>query len=215
MLDVPRAATTPMRSTPSPNRSAGATSSNFLAADEHPVGDIVDALDLAQPSVSKHLRVLLDVGLVRVRPRRPAGVLSHERRRASGRCTSGPSTFERYWRHQLTRVKERAEQQRNDALIRHHDRGGTMTAVAPALEHLSLNLTQEILVRSSLVDPFAALLEEMGPANEGHNGSADADGPRSRGPAAAGSAISATTTGTSGVTCRRSSRRRCSRSPGR
>jgi len=45
-----------------------------------------------------------------------------------------------------------------------------MTATAPALENLSLNITEEIHVRSSLTATFAALLEEMGPSNEGHNG---------------------------------------------
>ena len=39
----------------------------FLAEEERAVGDIVDALELNQPSVSKHLRVLLDVGLVQAR----------------------------------------------------------------------------------------------------------------------------------------------------
>jgi DNA-binding transcriptional ArsR family regulator len=39
----------------------------FLAGDERPVADILSALDLPQPSVSKHLRVLRDVGLVHVR----------------------------------------------------------------------------------------------------------------------------------------------------
>jgi DNA-binding transcriptional ArsR family regulator len=38
-----------------------------LAAGERPVNDLVRALRLAQPQVSKHLRVLRDVGLVRVR----------------------------------------------------------------------------------------------------------------------------------------------------
>ena len=37
---------------------------NFLALQERPVGDIVDSLGMEQPSVSKHLRVLRDVGLV-------------------------------------------------------------------------------------------------------------------------------------------------------
>ena len=45
-----------------------------------------------------------------------------------------------------------------------------MTAVAPAVENLSLDVTEEIHVRSSLSATFAALLEEMGPGNEGHNG---------------------------------------------
>jgi hypothetical protein len=46
-----------------------------------------------------------------------------------------------------------------------------MAAVAPALENLTLSVTQEIHVRSSLTSTFAALLEQMGPANEGHDGS--------------------------------------------
>lgn len=38
-----------------------------LAGGERPVNDLVDLLDLAQPLVSKHLRVLREVGLVAVR----------------------------------------------------------------------------------------------------------------------------------------------------
>ena len=45
-----------------------------------------------------------------------------------------------------------------------------MTAVAPALENLTFSVTQEIHVRASLGATFAALLEQMGPANQGHNG---------------------------------------------
>jgi uncharacterized protein YndB with AHSA1/START domain len=45
-----------------------------------------------------------------------------------------------------------------------------MTAIAPAIDNLSLNITQEIHVRASLDTAFAALLEEMGPANEGRPG---------------------------------------------
>ena len=40
---------------------------NYLALQERTVGDIVVDLKMEQPSVSKHLRVLRDVGLVRVR----------------------------------------------------------------------------------------------------------------------------------------------------
>jgi DNA-binding transcriptional ArsR family regulator len=39
----------------------------YLASCERPVGDIVSTLGMAQPSVSKHLRVLRDVGLVELR----------------------------------------------------------------------------------------------------------------------------------------------------
>src|SRR6185503_10099773 len=38
-----------------------------LAAGERPVGELVDILGLAQPQVSKHLRVLREVGAVEVR----------------------------------------------------------------------------------------------------------------------------------------------------
>ena len=40
---------------------------DVLAAGELPVNDIVAAVGLAQPQVSKHLRVLREVGLVEVR----------------------------------------------------------------------------------------------------------------------------------------------------
>jgi DNA-binding transcriptional ArsR family regulator len=40
---------------------------NVLAGGERPVNDLVRELDLAQPQVSKHLRVLREVGAVEVR----------------------------------------------------------------------------------------------------------------------------------------------------
>jgi DNA-binding transcriptional ArsR family regulator len=40
---------------------------DLLAGGERPVNDLVALLDLAQPLVSKHLRVLREVGLVEVR----------------------------------------------------------------------------------------------------------------------------------------------------
>jgi uncharacterized protein YndB with AHSA1/START domain len=45
-----------------------------------------------------------------------------------------------------------------------------MTAVAPAIENMTLNITEEILVRAPLATTFASLLEQLGPANEGHEG---------------------------------------------
>ena len=39
----------------------------LLREGERPVNDLVDALSMAQPTVSKHLRVLRDAGLVAVR----------------------------------------------------------------------------------------------------------------------------------------------------
>jgi DNA-binding transcriptional ArsR family regulator len=40
----------------------------LLRRRERPVGELVEHLKLSQPGVSKHLRVLRDAGLVRVRP---------------------------------------------------------------------------------------------------------------------------------------------------
>jgi DNA-binding transcriptional ArsR family regulator len=80
----------------------------LLVMKELPVGDIVMALRLDQSSVSKHLRVLRDVGLVHVR----------RNGRHKYYSTNAPAiqplhewagTFEQYWKNQLNRVKERAE----------------------------------------------------------------------------------------------------------
>src|ERR1700685_2510719 len=81
---------------------------NYLALQERPVGDIVINLGLEQPSVSKHLRVLLDVGLVHVR-RDGRRMLYRVNAEAIRPLHEWTGTFERYWRHQLHRVKEHAE----------------------------------------------------------------------------------------------------------
>ena len=80
----------------------------FLAPRERPVSDIVVELDLPQPSVSKHLRVLLDVGLVDVR-RDGRQMLYRTNADGIKPLHDWASRFERYWRHQLNRIKARAE----------------------------------------------------------------------------------------------------------
>ena len=82
---------------------------NYLALQERPVGEIVDTLRLAQPSVSKHLRVLKDVGLVHVR-REGRHMLYRTNAEAIRPLHEWASTFERFWGHQLSRIKERAEE---------------------------------------------------------------------------------------------------------
>lgn len=104
---MPRAPTTsdPFNAIAEPRRREILT---LLADHERPVNDIADALELGQPSVSKHLRVLLDVGLVDVR---------REGRQAFYRTNPAQlrvvhewtARFERYWQHQLLRIKARAE----------------------------------------------------------------------------------------------------------
>ena len=103
---MPRAATT----SDVFNAVAEARRRDILAflVDERPVNDIVNALELSQPSVSKHLKVLRDVGLVNVR-RDGRQIFYRTNAEAIRPLHEWTQTFERYWRHQLIRVKERAE----------------------------------------------------------------------------------------------------------
>lgn len=80
----------------------------LLADREHSVNELVAILQVDQPSVSKHLRVLRDTDLVRMR--------CHGRQKLYRTNAEGirplhewASEFERYWSHQLNRVKDRAE----------------------------------------------------------------------------------------------------------
>jgi len=104
---MPRAATTSdaFNAVAEPRRREILT---LLALHERPVNEIVLALRLEQPSVSKHLRVLRDVGLVRMRRdgRRKLYRINAEAIRPLHEWTG---EFERFWRHQLHAVKERAE----------------------------------------------------------------------------------------------------------
>jgi DNA-binding transcriptional ArsR family regulator len=81
---------------------------SYLAGRERPVGEIVIRLRLGQPSVSKHLRVLRNVGLVRSR-RQGRSILYRTNAEAIRPLYEWTETFERYWRHQLMRIKEIAE----------------------------------------------------------------------------------------------------------
>lgn len=75
------------------------------------MGDIVKWLRLEQPSVSKHLRVLKDVGLVHVR-RDGRRALYRTNAEAIRPLHEWAATFERYWANQLSRIKIRAERER-------------------------------------------------------------------------------------------------------
>jgi DNA-binding transcriptional ArsR family regulator len=109
---VPRAATTSdaFNAVAEPRRREILT---YLVVKERPVRDIVEALRLEQPSVSKHLRVLKDVGLVHVR-RDGRQMFYRTNAEAIRPLHEWTSTFERYWSRQLNRIKERAEQQEKE-----------------------------------------------------------------------------------------------------
>jgi DNA-binding transcriptional ArsR family regulator len=81
---------------------------DLLAQGERPVNDLVGSLGLAQPQVSKHLRVLREVGLVSVRG---SGQHRLYRLNADGLKVifDWVRDFEPFWDHQLDRIKQIAE----------------------------------------------------------------------------------------------------------
>ena len=81
---------------------------NYLATEERTVTEIVDLMEIEQPSVSKHLKVLEGVGLVEAR-REGRQMLYKTNPIAIRPLHEWTRTFERLWRHQLLRIKEQAE----------------------------------------------------------------------------------------------------------
>ena len=83
----------------------------FIAGDERSVGEVADALEIGQPSVSKHLQVLRDVGLVKLRRegRKTMVRINPETLRT---IHDWIALFERHWRGQLRRIKAHAEEER-------------------------------------------------------------------------------------------------------
>ena len=80
----------------------------FLAADERSVGEIADALEFEQPSVSKHLQVLRNVNLVTVR-RDGRRVLYRTNAETLRTIHDWCGMFAQHWREQLRRIKAHAE----------------------------------------------------------------------------------------------------------
>ena len=74
----------------------------------HAVGELVKTLRIPQPAVSKHLGVLRTVGIVSVRKhgRHRLYRLNAEELKP---VHDWVKTYERFWTHQLDRIKERAE----------------------------------------------------------------------------------------------------------
>lgn len=82
---------------------------DVLVAGERPVGDLVRILGLGQPQVSKHLRVLREVGAVRVREegRRRLYRVNGPALRPIGEWLAG---FEREWAERFDRLDDVLEE---------------------------------------------------------------------------------------------------------
>jgi DNA-binding transcriptional ArsR family regulator len=76
---------------------------------ELPVGDLVRRLRMPQPAVSKHLGVLRSVRLVSVNRRGRSRVYRLDARQLQP-VHDWVKQYERFWGHQLDRIKRRAEE---------------------------------------------------------------------------------------------------------
>jgi DNA-binding transcriptional ArsR family regulator len=83
----------------------------FIAADERSVSEIAEALELGQPSVSKHLNVLRNVDLVTVR-RDGRRILYRTNAQTLKTIHDWSGMFAQHWRGQLRRIKAHAEEKR-------------------------------------------------------------------------------------------------------
>jgi DNA-binding transcriptional ArsR family regulator len=75
---------------------------------DHAVGEMVEALRIPQPAVSKHLGVLRKVGIVSVTKHGQLRLYRLNPQELKP-VHDWVKTFERFWAHQLQRIKERAE----------------------------------------------------------------------------------------------------------
>jgi DNA-binding transcriptional ArsR family regulator len=83
----------------------------------HAVGDLVTRLRIPQPAVSKHLGVLRKVGVVSVTRQGQRRLYRLEAEKLKP-VHDWVKNFERYWSHQLDRIRERAERKAAEQLAR-------------------------------------------------------------------------------------------------
>lgn len=86
----------------------------------HTVGHLVETLRVPQPAVSKHLGVLRKVGIVSV-SRHGRHRLYRLNAEELKPVHDWVKTYERFWTHQLARIKEQAERKATERL---HDKRG-------------------------------------------------------------------------------------------
>ncbi len=91
---------------------------------EYAVGEVVLRLRMSQPAVSKHLGVLRKVGVVSVIKR------GQHRMYRLNVAELKPvhdwvKVFERYWTHQLSQIKERAERKALERMVSGDSASGT------------------------------------------------------------------------------------------
>jgi DNA-binding transcriptional ArsR family regulator len=83
---------------------------------EWAVNDVVARVKMAQPAVSKHLGVLRKVGVVTVSKRGQMRLYRLNAKELKP-VHDWVKTYERYWTHQLGRIKERAERKMLERIV--------------------------------------------------------------------------------------------------
>jgi DNA-binding transcriptional ArsR family regulator len=87
---------------------------------EWAVGSVVTRMNLAQPAVSKHLGVLRKVGVVTVVKRGQQRMYKLDPMQLKA-IHDWVKTFDRYWTHQIDRIKERAEQKAMERIAKENE----------------------------------------------------------------------------------------------
>jgi len=88
--------------------------------EEWAVGSVVARMNLAQPAVSKHLGVLRKVGVVTVVKRGQQRMYKLDPMQLKA-IHDWVKIFDRYWTHQIDRIKERAEQKAMERIARENE----------------------------------------------------------------------------------------------
>ena len=83
----------------------------LIAGEERSVSEIADALEMGQPSVSKHLQVLRNVGLVTMR-RDGRQTMYRTNAETLRTIHEWCGMFAQHWRGQLRRIKAHAEEKK-------------------------------------------------------------------------------------------------------
>ena len=86
----------------------------YLGDGERQVGDVARALGMGQPSASKHLKVLRQLNIVRIR-RDGRRTLYRTNGESLKPVHDWAASFERYWTRQLEDIKRIAEEEASNS----------------------------------------------------------------------------------------------------
>jgi DNA-binding transcriptional ArsR family regulator len=92
-----------------------------MKSEERAVGDIVERMDIHQSGVSRHLRILSEVGLVQMRPDGQRRLYSL-RKDAFDQIDAWMAGYRRHWEKRLDRLGVALEHRRSAAKTDHQEK---------------------------------------------------------------------------------------------